>query len=453
MTEQGMRFRIGLFVLAALVLLASLVTLFGSMPVLFKAQHEYTVTFKDAPGIGAGTPVRRSGVRIGEVKTIDLDNDTGEVHVHLLIDRQYRLRRGEKPTLVQGLLGSDATIDMVPADAADGGTEVGVVSPGEKLRGFHQANVHTLLSRASEVVPTTQQTLTDMRKSLQQFEKLAPLLEETIREYRDLAKATREAIPELRRTNDEVRGLATAARETVPNVGHTSDEVRELAKAVRETVPALRETNERLQYTVTTWGKVGDRVDGLLETNGDKLTKTVDNLNETLVRVNTLFSDDNERNLSALLANVRASSENLQALTHDTDDLLKESRQTVHKIGDTVARADDAMGNLQQATKPLADRSNNIMKNLDESTQKLNLTLTEVQMLLRVIAQSDGTFRRVVEDPSLYNHLDEAACMLARLMPRLEHMLHDLEVFSDKIARHPEELGLGGVVRPSSGLK
>ena len=71
MTEQGMRFRIGLFVLAALVLLASLVTLFGSMPVLFKAQHEYTVTFKDAPGIGAGTPVRRSGVRIGEVKTID----------------------------------------------------------------------------------------------------------------------------------------------------------------------------------------------------------------------------------------------------------------------------------------------------------------------------------------------------------------------------------------------
>jgi phospholipid/cholesterol/gamma-HCH transport system substrate-binding protein len=453
MTEQGMRFRIGLFVLAALVLLATLVTMFGSVPSLFKAQHEYIVTFSDAPGVGAGTPVRRSGVRIGEVKGLDLDNDTGEVHVHLLIDRQYTLHRNEQPTLVQGLLGSDATIDMVPATAGEGGADVAAVPPGERLKGFHLANVHTLLTKASEVVPTTQHALTDMRKSLQQFEKLAPLLEETMREYRDLARATREAVPELRRTNDEVRGLAAAARETVPNIGHTSDEVRDLAKAVRETVPALRETNQRIQCSVETWGRVGDRVDGLLDANQDKVTKAVDNLNETLTRVNNIFNEDNQRNLTALLANVRASSESLQGLTHDTNDLLKESRQTMRRIGDTVARADDAMGNLQQATKPLADRSNNIMKNLDESTQKLNVTVTELQALLQIIAQSDGTLRRVIVDPSLYNHLDEAACMLARLMPRLERMLHDLEVFSDKIARHPEELGIGGVVRPSNGLK
>jgi hypothetical protein len=28
-----------------------------------------------------------------------------------------------------------------------------------------------------------------------------------------------------------------------------------------------------------------------------------------------------------------------------------------------------------------------------------------------------------------------------------------METFADKIARHPESLGLGGVVSPSSGLK
>jgi len=32
-------------------------------------------------------------------------------------------------------------------------------------------------------------------------------------------------------------------------------------------------------------------------------------------------------------------------------------------------------------------------------------------------------------------------------------VLRDVEIFADKIARHPEQLGLGGVLRPSSGLK
>src|SRR5579884_2871274 len=129
MTEQGMRFRIGLFVLASLVLLCGLVTLFGSFPSLFKHQNEYVVTFADAPNIGAGTPVRRSGVRIGEVKDIDLDQDSGEVRVHLLIERHYTLRRNEHPTLVQGLLGSDASIDLVPERGRSGPADLEPVPP------------------------------------------------------------------------------------------------------------------------------------------------------------------------------------------------------------------------------------------------------------------------------------------------------------------------------------
>ena len=93
------------------------------------------------------------------------------------------------------------------------------------------------------------------------------------------------------------------------------------------------------------------------------------------------------------------------------------------------------------------------MKNLDESTDKLNKTLTEMRELLKLLANGDGTVHRLVTDPALYNHLDETACAMARLMPCLERMLQDLELFADKIARHPEALGLGGVVTPGSGLK
>jgi phospholipid/cholesterol/gamma-HCH transport system substrate-binding protein len=43
--------------------------------------------------------------------------------------------------------------------------------------------------------------------------------------------------------------------------------------------------------------------------------------------------------------------------------------------------------------------------------------------------------------------------MITRIIPRLDRILRDMEIFADKVARHPESLGLGGVIRPGSGLK
>jgi phospholipid/cholesterol/gamma-HCH transport system substrate-binding protein len=87
----------------------------------------------------------------------------------------------------------------------------------------------------------------------------------------------------------------------------------------------------------------------------------------------------------------------------------------------------------------------------------MNRTLSEVRELLRGMQGSDGTLRRLASDPALYNNLNDAAVMMARLMPRLmprlDRALRDLEVFADKLARHPELIGISGSVNPSGGLK
>ena len=43
--------------------------------------------------------------------------------------------------------------------------------------------------------------------------------------------------------------------------------------------------------------------------------------------------------------------------------------------------------------------------------------------------------------------------MVNRILPRLDRILSDVEIFADKIARHLESLGIGGVFRPGTGLK
>jgi phospholipid/cholesterol/gamma-HCH transport system substrate-binding protein len=493
MTDQALRFRIGIFVLSALLLLAVLITLFGSVPHLFTPSHEYTIRFNDAPGIGQGTPVRRSGVRVGEVSKVELDDATGNVLVHVAIDRPYTLRNNEDPTLVQGLLGGDTTIDFVKhKDDADNA----VVPPGKELEGKRQANL------MADVVPSTQETLNDIRKSVQRFEKMAPLMEDTLKEYRELgkssregvpelrqaakevselAKTTRETIPEIQKTNVEIRDLAKATRETMPEVKRaatevgdmakvaretlpelrkTNDEVRDLAKATRETVPEFRKAAIEAQSALVTWNKVGERIKLLTDKNEEKIDKAVDDLGTALVKLNdvlsrttSVLSDENQRNLNLTLKNLRDGSARLDGIGKSTDELLKESRDTVRHVNVSLAKADSLLDNLNTASKPFADRGPAIMKNIEESTVKLNGVLGDMQELFKTFDTNDGSLAKLVKDPALYNHLDEAVLQIGKIVPRIDRVLKDVEVFSDKIARHPELLGVSGAIKPSAGIK
>jgi phospholipid/cholesterol/gamma-HCH transport system substrate-binding protein len=412
MSERSLRIRVGLFVLAGIVLLGLLSLLFSGFATYLKKYEEFTVVFTDAPGVGPGTPVRRSGIRIGQVKSVDLDNQTGQVRVALLVEPEHRPRHNDEVTLVRGVLGSDPTIDFIPRAVPPGQVaDRRPIEPGEQIVGVQGPDVRNLLSQTTELVPSTQETLNEIRKTLARFEKMIPLSEETLREYRDLARDVRKMLPDLQRTNDEI------------------------------------------QVTARNWGRLGERLDVLVQTNQDLAVKTLENANEAIKRISNVVNEENQRNLAATLKNVRSGTDNLESISKNTEALIKQSQQSLERLNGSITRADDVLVNLQQATKPMADRSATILKNLDESTDKLNRMLTEMSNVLWGVNQGDGTVRRLLTDPSLYNNLNDAACMLVRIMPRVDRILRDFEVFADKVARHPESLGVRGAVSPSSGLK
>ena len=111
--------------------------------------------------------------------------------------------------------------------------------------------------------------------------------------------------------------------------------------------------------------------------------------------------------------------------------------------------------NLNQATQPFAERGERILRNLDTSVEQLSRVLGGVAEALGAARprRRGRTVQKFFTDPSLYNNLNDAACMITKVMPRVDRILRDVEVFADKIARHPETIGIGGAVRPSAGLK
>jgi phospholipid/cholesterol/gamma-HCH transport system substrate-binding protein len=116
MNERVMQFRIGMFVIVAGLVLAMLIFWFGESPSIFRDHVFLTVHYHEAPGVAEGTPVRKSGIRIGEVTSITFDDRPEQpdgVLVTLSLDRKYKLRTGTVPRLSRSLIG-DVTIDMLP---------------------------------------------------------------------------------------------------------------------------------------------------------------------------------------------------------------------------------------------------------------------------------------------------------------------------------------------------
>jgi len=58
-----------------------------------------------------------------------------------------------------------------------------------------------------------------------------------------------------------------------------------------------------------------------------------------------------------------------------------------------------------------------------------------------------------MRNPELYQHLNAAATNIERLTRDLKPILADVRVFSDKIARHPESLGVRGAIQRNPGIK
>jgi phospholipid/cholesterol/gamma-HCH transport system substrate-binding protein len=423
MNEQAMRFRVGVFLVVMVVLLGVLMLMFGGLPGWFTAQNHYTVILRDAAGIGSGTPVRRSGVRIGEVKKVRLDNDTGLVHLDITTERKYPLHENDEVHVTRGLLGGDVALDFVtpatdtkasPAEEAEepqAGRGPPPAPPGTVFRAKDQENMERLLSQTAGLVPDARAALQDFRQAMRRLERLLPQVQATLQDVRALSKDTREAVPDLR---------------------HTAADIRD---AVRP------------------WGALGDRLSNVVQANQDRLTKALDNFSDVSARAGRALSDENLANLNESLKNFRGSTARFDGVVKNADELIKESRQTLKRVDGIAALATDVFANLQRASKPWGDASASIVKNLDTGSAELTALLGEVRQFLRTFTGSQGTLGMLLNDPGLYNNLNDVACMLVRLLPRVDRILRDAELFADKIARHPESLGLGGVMIPGSGLK
>ncbi|QEL20319.1 MlaD family protein [Limnoglobus roseus] len=463
MAERSAKLRLGVFMAMGLFGLAGLAILFGGAPRLFDNREIYVVTFGEAPGLAPGTPVRKSGVRIGEVTALDLDQETGQVKATIRVDKRYLPRQNEEATIFRGLLSGDTSLDFIPKVTADGQpvTTRGDTYPvNVEITGQTPINPNTLVRQASGVLPSAQESMARILNSVQRVEQAVPKVEQAFIEIAGLARSSREFVPELRRTNEKVQAILAFADPQGGNekpgeagLKTTLNDLRDLIRTAKPLVEDLRK---------------------VIKDNESELNATLKAVRTTAEEAKDLLSVDNRKAFSETLKNVSIASDDfiktlrLAGIFLDQgektlkefngrwprfDEILTSTNSAVKSADSAFKSADSAMKDVQSVTKPLAESTGPIFKNVGTASDELAKTLVELRATIHAINRSDGTLQKVITDPTLYNQLNESALALTRTLQRAEKVAADLQVFSDKVARRPELIGVGGALKQNSGLK
>ncbi len=193
--------------------------------------------------------------------------------------------------------------------------------------------------------------------------------------------------------------------------------------------------------------KLAASVNRILESNDDQINRIVTKTEATLDAFQRSLAD-----VEDVLGNPEVR-ENLKKTLAELPQLLADSRTAVSTIRTTVESVDRNMTNLEGFTGPLGERGPTIISNIDNGLIRLDALLAEMSDFGRKLNSGEGSLGQLMRSPDLYQHLNRAALNIERISCELQPIVADARVFADKIARHPEVLGVRGALQRSPGTK
>ncbi len=360
MTDRQIQFRVGLFVISALITGAAMVFHFGKLETLWKKKYSIAMRFDSISGVHRGTPVVRHGIRIGEVTKIVTSEKQPGVMLKVSILETQRLRKDASSQIVSSIMG-DSKIVISP------GVSPEFLKPGDRLTGQPASDPMEIVYRMEQQVS---KTLEAFNSTSQEWEKLA--------------------------------GNMNRLMET--KEGQLDVVIERAAVSLTDFSQAMRK------------------------------------MNLMMGNVNNLIADPQQ------LANLKRTMAAMPAMIEST-------HRTIASVEVAVRKAGENLDNLSQVTDPLAKHSQSMIIKLDRSLTRLDSIMAEMNTFTRALNQGDGSLKKFLSDPELYRNMNRSASSMTVLLNNLEPIARDIRIFSDKIARHPELLGVGGAMKGSSGLK
>lgn len=396
MDDNKLRFGVGVLVIAAIGTTVILTFLFGAFPAVLSREYTLDVRFPSAEGVSTNTPVLRDGVKIGRVSNIKLLPEGG-VLLTLSMDDKQRFDRRYLPRIgVGSFITGEAKLEFVRADPA---------------------------------------TLTRV------YEGQTAILDEP---YSD----------------GDYLFYGLKADDPFSVLFGLEDEMRDTMLAIRGAGQAVEQAGTRIDQLGGEFQRLLTGSDVNLEGVADQAAKTLEEFQLAIQDVRRLINDPGVQATAEMLPEILQEAKTSLQLSQESFQTLASAGRRFEEVGQTANRiaesAEQVVGNVERFTRPFGDRGEEIAGQALTTLENLDRTLVQVEAFGRLLNQSEGTVRRLLEDDELYWNIRRTIENVEQATARIRPILDDVRVFSDKIARDPRQLGVRGAIttRPDGlGLK
>lgn len=190
----------------------------------------------------------------------------------------------------------------------------------------------------------------------------------------------------------------------------------------------------------------------LVGNNEDRLNRIVQKselaLDEFRVSMNSINRVVGDEELNR---NLRESLNRLPTVLNEVEQTFVQGREAIDNVKRVTDSAERNLKNLEDLTRPLGERGDQLAANIDRSVQNVDALLAQLVEFSKALNQREGTLGKLIYDRELYDRLNHAVGNVEEVSRQFQPIVNDVRIFTDKIARDPRQLGLKGALdrRPS----
>ncbi len=381
---RGMKFRLGLMIIAGFIILVVLIVIFSDWQSIFSGNtYKVNVILPNAPGVKENTPVKQSGILVGRVKKVALVEQGALLTI--FISDKFKLYNNQVFRLSLNILG-DAELNIIQTSPRT--KETKLIEPGTVVQGFMAPN---MMDMAASMQVNIIAAIDSITQTSQKLNKLLGNIDQVFSSNQtDIA----DMIAQTRQMGQQAKTLLTQTNQLL--------------------------SDPQIQNSIKT---------------------TILNMPKTIEEAQSTF------------AQFKNSAKKIDTLTDSFNTMIQNTDETMSLVSQVVTKTNQSLSDFNSITGTISERKDIWLTKVGRSLDNLDNALLQISEFTTNLNNSDGTVSKLVKDPSLYNNLNQTILELRQLKQQLEPVVANMQVFSDKVARNPEQLGVAGAMRRSSGTK
>lgn len=364
MDERTIQFRVGVLVVATVIITIILIALLGDFPTGLQSSKIIYVRFSAAPGVTINTPVRKSGILVGRVIDVELQDDAS-VLVTTRLDNHQKIMTNEICRISTGNFLGDSMLEFVPSPIA--GLPREPLENGALLEGVVSADAISAMGNAlqqfDDLAYNLKGTLTSIEGAGVEIGKVAQNLNVLVVNNQDQFNRI------LGKTEQALGRFDTAMISINQVVG--DDDLGEKLRQALDEVPILlrdaRAVMSAMEQVAQSVESNFDNLQGLTEPIGRQGNEMATTLSSSLKRVDNVLAElevfskainDSDGTIGQLIHNpelyhrINQAAANIEDITYQLEPIVYDVRVVTDKLARNPGRIfRGAIGKQQSGLK------------------------------------------------------------------------------------------------------